>query len=156
MFGCAASRYLLSVYLCFIHISAQLLAVLYPCIYRCLAVLHSRIYKYLAVPYPSIYNYLAVLYPRIESYLTVIYPCLYSSLVVLHPCIKSCQVVLLSCIYDCLVVLFTCIVKGLPDRSTARYFYKGSKTSLHKHTGNLVENLFSKICALKNYLQLLT
>jgi hypothetical protein len=34
--------------------------------------------------------------------------------------------------------------RGLLDRSTARYFYKGSKTSLHKHTGNLVENLFYK------------
>jgi hypothetical protein len=46
--------------------------------------------------------------------------------------------------------------RGLLDRSTARYFYKGPKTSLHKHTGNLVENLFSKKCAFKNYLQLLT
>ncbi len=45
---------------------------------------------------------------------------------------------------------------GLIDRSTARYFYKGSKTSLHKHTGNLVENLFYKKCVFKNYLQLLT
>ncbi len=44
---------------------------------------------------------------------------------------------------------------GLLDRSTARYFYKGSKTSIHKHKGNLVENLFSKKCAFKNYLQLL-
>jgi hypothetical protein len=31
---------------------------------------------------------------------------------------------------------------GLLDRSTARYFYKGYKTSLQKHTVNLVENLF--------------
>ncbi len=46
--------------------------------------------------------------------------------------------------------------RGLLDRSTALYFYKGSKTSLHKQTRNLVENLFSKKCALKNYLQLLT
>jgi hypothetical protein len=44
--------------------------------------------------------------------------------------------------------------RGLLDRSTARYFYKGPKTSLHKHTGNLVENLFSKKCAFENYLQL--
>ncbi len=33
----------------------------------------------------------------------------------------------------------------------ARYFYKGPKTSLHKHTGNLVENVFSKKRAFKNY-----
>jgi hypothetical protein len=45
---------------------------------------------------------------------------------------------------------------GLLDRYTARYFYKGSKTSLHKHTGNLVENLFYKKCAFKSSLQLLT
>jgi hypothetical protein len=46
--------------------------------------------------------------------------------------------------------------RGLLDRSKARYFYKGSKTSLHKHKGNLVENLFYKKCAFKNSLQLLT
>jgi hypothetical protein len=46
--------------------------------------------------------------------------------------------------------------RGLLDRSTARYFYKGSKTSLHKHTGNLVENLFYEKCAFKSSLQLLT
>jgi hypothetical protein len=51
---------------------------------------------------------------------------------------------------------FLCKRWGLLDRSTARYFYKGPKTSLHKHTGNLVENLFSKKCAFENYLQLLT
>ncbi len=45
---------------------------------------------------------------------------------------------------------------GLLDRFTARYFYKGSETSLHKHTENLLENIFSTKCALKNYLQLLT
>ena len=45
--------------------------------------------------------------------------------------------------------------RGLLDRSTARYIYKRSKTTLHKHTGNLVENLCSKKCACKKYLQLL-
>ncbi len=44
---------------------------------------------------------------------------------------------------------------GLLDRSTARYFYKQLKTSLHKPTGNLLENLFSKKCTFKNNLQLL-
>ncbi len=44
---------------------------------------------------------------------------------------------------------------GLLDRSTARYFYKRLKTSLHKPRGNLLENLFSKKCALKNNLKLL-
>jgi hypothetical protein len=33
---------------------------------------------------------------------------------------------------------------GLLDRSTARYFYKRLKTSLHKPRGNLVEILFYK------------
>ncbi len=46
-------------------------------------------------------------------------------------------------------------VGGLLDRSTALYFYKRLKTSLHKPGGNLLENLFSKKCAFKNYLQLL-
>jgi GR25 family glycosyltransferase involved in LPS biosynthesis len=42
------------------------------------------------------------------------------------------------------------MVGGLLDRSTARYFYKGSKTSLQRHTGNLVGNLFSKkMCIYK-------
>jgi hypothetical protein len=44
---------------------------------------------------------------------------------------------------------------GLLDRSTARYFYKRLKTSLHKPTGNFLENLFSRKCAFKNNLQLL-
>ncbi len=44
---------------------------------------------------------------------------------------------------------------GLLDRSTALYFYKQLKTSLHKPRGNLLENLFSKKCAFKNTLQLL-
>jgi hypothetical protein len=39
---------------------------------------------------------------------------------------------------------------GLLDRSTARYFYKRLKTSLHKPRGNLLEILFSKKCAFKN------
>ncbi len=34
--------------------------------------------------------------------------------------------------------------RGLLDRSTARYFYKRHKTSLHKLTENLIENLFYK------------
>ncbi len=53
-------------------------------------------------------------------------------------------------------VLGLALQGGLLDRFTARYFYKGSETSLHKHTENLVENMFSTKCALKNYLQLLT
>jgi hypothetical protein len=44
---------------------------------------------------------------------------------------------------------------GLLDRSTARYFYKQLKTSLHKPRGNLLENLFSRNYAVKNNLQLL-
>jgi hypothetical protein len=49
----------------------------------------------------------------------------------------------------------TIYFRGLLDRSTARYFYKRLKTSLHKPTGNLVEKLFSKKCTFKNNLQLL-
>ncbi len=48
-----------------------------------------------------------------------------------------------------------CIRRGLLDRSTARYVYKRLKASLRKPTGNLLENLFSKKCVLKNNLQLL-
>jgi hypothetical protein len=44
---------------------------------------------------------------------------------------------------------------GLLDRSTARYFYKRLKSSLHKPTGIILENLFSTKCAFKNNLQLL-
>jgi hypothetical protein len=44
--------------------------------------------------------------------------------------------------------------RGLLDRSTARYFYKRLKTSLHKPRDNLWENLFSKKCAFKINLQL--
>jgi hypothetical protein len=46
-----------------------------------------------------------------------------------------------------------CHLRGLLDRSTARYFYHRIKTCLHKHTGNLVENLFYRKCTSKNYLQ---
>jgi hypothetical protein len=54
------------------------------------------------------------------------------------------------------VSLNACLLKGgLLDRSTARYFYKRLKTSLHKPRGNLLENLFSKKCVLKNNLKLL-
>ncbi len=35
------------------------------------------------------------------------------------------------------------------------YFYERLKTSLHKPTGNLIENLFSKKCAFRSNLQLL-
>ncbi len=45
--------------------------------------------------------------------------------------------------------------RGLLDRSTARYVYKRLKASLHKPTDILLENLFSKKCAIKNNLQLL-
>jgi hypothetical protein len=44
---------------------------------------------------------------------------------------------------------------GLLDRSTARYFYKRLKTSLHKPRDNLLEHLFSKKCSFKINLQLL-
>jgi hypothetical protein len=44
---------------------------------------------------------------------------------------------------------------GSLDISTARYFYKRLKTSLHKPRDNLLENLFSKKCAFKINLQLL-
>jgi hypothetical protein len=47
------------------------------------------------------------------------------------------------------------LLRGLLDRSTARYFYKRLKTSLHKPRGNFVEILFYKKCAFKNNLQLL-
>ncbi len=45
-------------------------------------------------------------------------------------------------------------MKGWKDIKAVRFefeftSYKGSKTSLHKHTGNLVENLFSKKSAFK-------
>jgi hypothetical protein len=43
---------------------------------------------------------------------------------------------------------------GLLDKSTARYFYKRLKTSLHKPRGNLLEILFYNKCAFKNNLQL--
>jgi hypothetical protein len=43
--------------------------------------------------------------------------------------------------------------RGLLDRSTARYFYQRLKTGLHKPTGNLLENIFSRKCAFKNNLQ---
>jgi hypothetical protein len=39
---------------------------------------------------------------------------------------------------------------GLLNRSEARYFYKRLKTSLHKPTGNLLENPVSRKCAFKN------
>ncbi len=39
---------------------------------------------------------------------------------------------------------------GLLNRSTGRYFYKRLKPSLHKTTGNLLENLFCRKCSFKN------
>jgi hypothetical protein len=47
------------------------------------------------------------------------------------------------------------LTPGLLDRSPALHIYKRLKTSLHKPRGNLLENLFCKICAFKNNLQLL-
>jgi hypothetical protein len=44
---------------------------------------------------------------------------------------------------------------GMLDRSTALYFYKRLKTSLHKPRGNLLENILYKKYAFKNNLQLL-
>jgi hypothetical protein len=55
----------------------------------------------------------------------------------------------------CLFRVIKEIFRGLLDRSTALYFYKQLKTSLHKPRGNLLEKLFSKKCAFKNNLQLL-
>jgi hypothetical protein len=46
-------------------------------------------------------------------------------------------------------------IRRLLDRSTARYFYKRLKTSLHKPRGNFLENVFSKKCAFEKKLQLL-
>ncbi len=43
----------------------------------------------------------------------------------------------------------------LLDRSTAQSFYKRLESSLHKPTGNLLENLFSIKCVFKNNLQIL-
>jgi hypothetical protein len=37
----------------------------------------------------------------------------------------------------------------------ALYFNKPLKTSLHKARGNLLENLYSKKCAIRNNLQLI-
>jgi hypothetical protein len=51
--------------------------------------------------------------------------------------------------------MFGRVERGLLDRSTAQYFYKRLKTSVHKPTGNLFENLFSRKCAFKNNLQFL-
>ncbi len=53
------------------------------------------------------------------------------------------------------LLTFHSLTRGLLDRSTGRYFYKRLKTSLHRPRGNLLENLFSKKCALKNNLKLL-
>jgi hypothetical protein len=44
---------------------------------------------------------------------------------------------------------------GLLDISTARYFYKVSKTILHKPTANSGVNIFFNKCSYKHYLQLL-
>jgi predicted transcriptional regulator len=41
--------------------------------------------------------------------------------------------------------------RGLLNRSTARYFYKRLEASLHKPTGNLLENLFLKNVYLINF-----
>jgi hypothetical protein len=51
--------------------------------------------------------------------------------------------------------LLVLVQGGLLDRSTARYFYNWLKTSLNKPTGNLLKNLFPRICAFKNNLQVL-
>jgi hypothetical protein len=45
--------------------------------------------------------------------------------------------------------------EGLLDRSTARYFYKRLKTSLHKPTGNLLKKPFYRKCVFKNNIELL-
>jgi hypothetical protein len=51
-------------------------------------------------------------------------------------------------------ILYTDI-RGLLDRSTARYFYKVPKTILHKPTANSGINIFYNKCLYKHYLQLL-
>jgi hypothetical protein len=43
---------------------------------------------------------------------------------------------------------------GLLDISTARYFYKESKSILHKLTANSGTNIFYNKCSFKHYLQL--
>jgi hypothetical protein len=47
----------------------------------------------------------------------------------------------------------TTTVRGLLERSTARYFYKRLKTCLHKPTGNLLEILVYRKCTFENCLQ---
>ncbi len=47
------------------------------------------------------------------------------------------------------VNFFKVFERGLLNRSTALYFYKPLKTSLHKPGGNLLKNLFSKNVHLK-------
>ncbi len=44
---------------------------------------------------------------------------------------------------------------GLLDISTARYFYKVSKTILHKPKANSGIKIFYNKCSYKHYLQLL-
>ncbi len=59
--------------------------------------------------------------------------------------------------YNYGVVSYIRIVKilgGLLDISTARYFYKVSKTILHKPTANSGTNIFYNKCSYKHYLQL--
>jgi hypothetical protein len=55
--------------------------------------------------------------------------------------------------YTKLYRVLSLLDRGLLDRSTARYFYKRLKVSLHKPTGNLLENLYSKKCVFKNNLK---
>ncbi len=78
------------------------------------------------------------------------------------PCCKRCEESQLSALNNMgskyllqMIVESPLKIGGLPDRSTALYFYKRLKTSLHKPKGNLLENLFSKKYAFKNNLQLL-
>jgi hypothetical protein len=56
-----------------------------------------------------------------------------------------------SPILPCFSPFSPLMLGGLLDRSTALYFYKQLKTSLHKPRGNLLENLFYKKCDFKKY-----
>jgi hypothetical protein len=49
---------------------------------------------------------------------------------------------------DCCLVMW--FIWGLLDRSTARYFYEGSKTILHKPTANIRTNLSVKNVSINN------
>ncbi len=74
-----------------------------------------------------------------------------SDCIILNPTIFKGDVLIRQKIW--FVKVIVSFQRGLLNKSTAWYFYKRLKTSLHKPTGNLLQNLFSKKCAFKNNLQ---